>query len=191
MARPRRPNRDEIAAAASRTLTDLIAPGLTVLFCGINPGLYSAAIGHHFGRPGNRFWPTLHRAGFTERLLGPSEERLLLPLGYGITNVVGRASARADELTPEEIYEGGQRLRNKVLKYQPKFLAILGIGVYRTAFGKPTAEVGLQPDTIGDTRIWLLPSPSGLNAHYNQTLVEHYAELRAAAADYLASTGNT
>lgn len=161
-----RPTKADLLAAADKIVPDVIGPGLAVLFCGINPGLYSAATGHHFARPGNRFWPTLHAAGFTSRLLHPSEERELLALGYGITNVVSRASAAADELTDDEIVAGGKRLRTKVKRQAPRFLAVLGVGAYRVAFDKPKATVGPQPDAIGTTRVWVLPNPSGLNAHY-------------------------
>lgn len=178
----RRPTAAELKAAKNKTVPDLIAPGLTVLFCGINPGLYTAAIGHHFGRPGNRFWPTLHAAGFTPRLFDPSEEHELLPLGYGITNVVDRATAAADELNEEEMVAGGEVLRKKVLKFAPKYLAVLGIGAYRVAFDRPKAKIGLQPETVGETRIWLLPSPSGLNAYYQgKDLVKAFRALRKAA----------
>src|SRR5215468_6901491 len=152
---PRKPTPAEIRAAAGKTVRDVTAPGLRVLFCGINPGLYTAAIGHHFGRPGNRFWPTLHSAGFTPRLLDPSEEQELLPLGLGITNVVARATAAADELSEREIVAGGRVLEAKVRKFAPRYLAILGIGAYRVAFARPKAVIGLQPDAIGDTRFWV------------------------------------
>jgi TDG/mug DNA glycosylase family protein len=178
----RRPTQAEIKAARNKTLPDLIAPGLTVLFCGINPGLYTAAIGHHFGRPGNRFWPALHAAGFTPRLFDPSEEHELLALGYGITNVVGRATAAADELSDAEMVAGGEVLRAKVLEFAPLYLAILGIGAYRVAFDRPKAKVGLQPEAVGGTRVWLLPSPSGLNAHYQgKDLAKAFRALRKAA----------
>jgi TDG/mug DNA glycosylase family protein len=176
-----RPTPAELRKAKNKTVPDLIASGLSVLFCGINPGLYTAAIGHHFGRPGNRFWPTLHGAGFTPRLLDPDEEQELLPLGYGITNVVARATAAADELKEKEIVAGGRLLRKKVQKFKPRFLAIIGIGVYRIAFDRPKAAIGLQPDTIGETRVWILPSTSGLNAHYTpKDLVRVFRELREA-----------
>ncbi|WP_439620441.1 G/U mismatch-specific DNA glycosylase [Gemmata sp.] len=185
---PHRPTRAELLAAQDKTLPDVIAPALSVLFCGINPGLYTAAIGHHFGRPGNRFWPTLHAAGFTPRLFDPSEEQQLIPLGYGITNVVARATAAADELTADEMVTGGKRLRRTVLKYAPRFLAILGIGAYRVAFAQPKAKPGLQADPVGPTRVWVLPNPSGLNAHYQAgDLVKVFAELRVAAADSTAT----
>jgi TDG/mug DNA glycosylase family protein len=153
-----------------------------VLFVGINPGLYTAAIGHHFGRPGNRFWPALHAGGFTPRLLSPYEERELLPLGYGITNVVARATATADELTPAELLEGGRRLAAKARRYRPRRLAFLGIGAYRVAFGRPRAALGEQPELVGPSRAWILPNPSGLNAHYQAAdLARLFRELRAAA----------
>jgi TDG/mug DNA glycosylase family protein len=160
----------------------LIARRLKVLFCGINPGLYSAAIGHHFGRPGNRFWPALHAGGFTDRVLSPFEERELLSLGYGITNVAARATASADELTTEELRAGAKILTRKVLRCQPKFLAVLGVGAYRAAFGRPKAIVGPQEHLIGETRLWVLPNPSGLNAHYQPVdLARHFRELNDAA----------
>jgi TDG/mug DNA glycosylase family protein len=178
-----KPTPAEIAAAEGRTLPDVIAPGLDVLFCGINPGLYTAAVQQHFGRPGNRFWPTLHRAGFTPRLFHPSEQHELLKLGYGITNVVARATAAADELTREELKAGAKTLTRKVKKYAPRYLAIVGIGAYRTAFERPKAKLGLQEETIGETRIWVLPNPSGLNANYQAAaLVELFRELRQAVA---------
>ncbi len=179
----KKPTREDLAAAAGKTIPDVIAPNLAILFCGINPGLYTAAVGHHFGRPGNRFWPVLYRAGFTPRLFAPSEQRELLKLGYGITNVVARATTAADELTAEELRDGGQILARKVLRYKPRYLAVVGIGAYRTAFDRPRAKMGLQDETIGATRIWVLPNPSGLNANYRPAeLVELFAELRAAVA---------
>jgi len=168
-----------LLAAADRTVPDVIAPGLKVLFCGINPGLYSAWSGHHFARPGNRFWPALHAGGFTPRLLGPSEERDLLALGYGITNVVRRASAAADELSVEELIAGGRALRARVRRHRPRFLAVLGVGAYRTAFARPKAVLGLQPEPIGETKVWVLPNPSGLNAHYRAAdLAKLFGRLR-------------
>lgn len=161
-----KPTKDEIRAAMNSTMSDIIAPDLQVLFCGINPSLYSAAVGHHFARPGNRFWPTLHQAGFTDRLFSPFEDQDLLKLGYGITNVVDRATATADELAPNELIVGGQQLATKVERYHPKFLAILGISAYRSAFRQPKAVMGKQPDLLGGAIVWVLPNPSGLNAHY-------------------------
>lgn len=148
-------------------MPDLIAPRLRVLFCGINPGLYSGAVGHHFARPGNRFWPALHAGGFTPRVLSPFEERELLELRCGITNFVERATAAADELSAAELVAGAKRLEQKVLEYKPRVLAVLGVGAYRTGFGRKSATVGAQPECIGKTRLWILPNPSGLNAHYH------------------------
>jgi TDG/mug DNA glycosylase family protein len=160
---------------------DVIAPDLRVLFCGINPGLYTAATGYHFARPGNRFWPALYAAGFTRRLLSPAEEHELLTDGYGITNVVARATATAAELSAAEYVEGGRLLKAKVRRYRPKFIAVLGVGAYRTAFDQPKATLGLQPATFGETNVWVLPNPSGLNAHYQpKDLARLFRELRLA-----------
>ena len=178
---PARPTPADLAAAAGKTVRDLIAPGLDVLFVGINPGLYSAAIGHHFGRPGNRFWPALFASGFTPRLLTPYEERQLLPLRLGITNFVPRASARADELTAEELVAGTAVLRQKVKRFKPRFVALLGVTAYRAGFQRPKATTGRQADTIESATAWVLPNPSGLNAHYQaDRLAELFAELKAA-----------
>ena len=182
MAKPWKPTKEQLLAAKDKTVRDVIAPGLRVLFCGINPGLYTAAVGHHFARPGNRFWPALYAAGFTDRLVSPFDERELLKSGYGITNVVMRTTATADGLTREELREGGQQLAAKVKKYGPRVLAILGLGAYRTAFEKPKAIIGRQEEMIGETVIWALPNPSGLNAHYQaKQLGALFSELRAAA----------
>jgi TDG/mug DNA glycosylase family protein len=164
--KPWKPTKEQLLAATEKTVRDVIAPNLRVLFCGINPGLYTAAVGHHFARPGNRFWPTLYASGFTDRLLSPFDEHELLKSGYGITNVVPRTTVSADLLTKEEIIAGGQRLRAKVLRYQPLVLAVLGLGAYRTAFNRPKAIAGRQEDRIGETVLWVLPNPSGLNANY-------------------------
>jgi TDG/mug DNA glycosylase family protein len=178
-----RPTHAELLAAQDKTVPDLIAPGLKILFCGINPGLYSAAVQHHFARPGNRFWPALFAGGLTPRLLSPFEERELLKLRLGITNVVDRASAGADELARDELKAGAARLERKVRKYQPGVLAILGVGAYRVGFGRPEAQVGLQEPTIAATRIWVLPNPSGLNAHYQaEDLAAAFDELRQFAS---------
>ena len=168
----RRPTRAELLAAVDRTVHDVIAPGLRVLFCGINPGLYTAWTGNHF-------WPTLHAAGFTERVYHPSEERLLLARGYGITNLVARTTATAAELAPAEIVAGGERLVEKVRRHTPRVLAVLGVGAYRTAFGRPRAALGLQDDAIDGTAVWVLPNPSGLNANYQLAdLARLFSELR-------------
>ena len=147
-------------------LPDLIAPGLDVLFCGINPGVYSATVGHHFARPGNRFWPALFAAGFTPRLFTGADDRALLPLGCGLTNVVARTSARAAELTPDELRAGARTLRRKLARDRPRFVAFVGLGAYRTAFGRPDATIGAQPDFLHASAVWLLPNTSGLNAHH-------------------------
>jgi TDG/mug DNA glycosylase family protein len=179
----RRPTADELRAAAGKLAPDVIGPGLSVLLCGINPGLYSAAIGHHFGRPGNRFWPALYAGGFTPRLFSPYEDQDLLPLGIGITNVVERASAGEGDLTRAELAAGGETLRAKVGRYRPRCLAVLGVGAYRSAFGRPKAVLGRQPEGIGQTLVWVLPNPSGLNAHYDAAaLARLFGELREAVA---------
>ncbi|MDT5063464.1 MAG: double-stranded uracil-DNA glycosylase [Acidobacteriota bacterium] len=175
----RKPTKEELRAAEGKTVPDLIALPLRVLFCGINPGLYSAATGHHFARPGNRFWPALHHSGFTTQLLSPFDERELLPLGCGITNIVERATAAADELSSDELRTGRKLLEAKVRRYRPKVLAILGISAYRSAFAQPKARLGRQSETIGETVIWILPNPSGLNAHYQpKDLARLFQELR-------------
>lgn len=176
-----RPGAEELAAARGRTVPDVAAPGLRVLFCGINPGLWSGATGQHFARPGNRFWPALHRSGFTPRQLRPEEQLELLGYGLGITNVVARTTAKADELTAEEYRAGGQALVERVERLRPEVLAVLGIGAYRTAFGRRGAVVGRQPEGIGGTEVWVLPNPSGLNAHYTlDGIAEEFRRLREA-----------
>jgi TDG/mug DNA glycosylase family protein len=160
----------------------VIGPDLRVLFCGINPGLYSAATGNHFARPGNRFWPALHAAGFTPRLLRPWEKSLLLEAGYGLTNLVSRATAAADELAPEELVLGAKSLAGKVRRHRPGTVAFLGLGAYRHAFGRPKATLGRQPETLAGASIWVLPSPSGLNANYQlPQLVKLFRTLRKRA----------
>ncbi|MBP0459155.1 G/U mismatch-specific DNA glycosylase [Streptomyces montanisoli] len=186
MARSPRVTPAELEAARGRLVPDVAAPGLRVLFCGINPGLLSAAVGRHFARPGNRFWPVLHLSGFTPRLLRPDEQDELPRYGLGTTNVVARASARADELSDAELREGGDILRAKVERLRPRWLAVAGITAYRTAFGDEfgakKARVGRQDLTIGTTRVWALPNPSGLNAHWTvETMAEEFAALRAAS----------
>ncbi|GAA1253954.1 G/U mismatch-specific DNA glycosylase [Kitasatospora nipponensis] len=199
---PFRPTAEQLAAAHGTTIPDVAAPGLRVLFCGINPGLWSGATGHHFARPGNRFWPALHRSGFTPRQLRPDEQATLLELGLGITNVAPRATAKADELTREELRAGGAALAERVARLRPRVLAILGIGAYRTAFGRPRAVIGRQPEHLGatldaaaraaagiegaadptaGTEVWVLPNPSGLNAHYTpDSLAAEFRTLREA-----------
>jgi TDG/mug DNA glycosylase family protein len=179
METPWRPTKVQCLAAHGKRVPDIIAPNLKVLFCGINPGLYSAALQHHFARPGNRFWPALAAAGFTPRVLSPFEEAELLPLGYGITNIVDCATAGADELEPSEFKPAARRLIAKVRKFKPLVLAVLGVGAYRLAFDDAKAQVGPQEQTIGSTRLWVLPNPSGLNAHYQPSaLARCFAALR-------------
>jgi double-stranded uracil-DNA glycosylase len=177
-----RPTRAEVAAAAGREIADVVAPGLCVLFCGINPGLYSAATGHHFARPGNRFWPALHQSGFTGRQLLPNEQGELLRLGLGITNIVARSTARAEELSKEELVGGGRLLAAKVAALHPGWLAVIGLTAYRTAFGLPRATVGRQEITIGGAPVWVLPNPSGINASWTPaSLAAEFGRLREAA----------
>jgi double-stranded uracil-DNA glycosylase len=176
-----RPSPADLAAAHGRGIPDVIAPDLTVLFCGINPGLWSAATGHHFARPGNRFWPALHRGGFTPRQLCPDEQTELLGYGLGITNVVNRGTARADELTSAELVAGGRALATRLRQYRPAWLAVLGIGAYRVAFGKPRVALGRQSEPVAGVPVWLLPNPSGLNAHFTlERLAAEFALLREA-----------
>jgi TDG/mug DNA glycosylase family protein len=176
-----KPTSAQILAARGKKMPDVIASGLRILFCGINPSLYSAAVGHHFARPGNRFWPTLHAAGFTDRLFSPFEDYRLLERGYGITNVVGRATATAAELDDSELVRGGKALARKVARYGPKVVAVLGVSAYRAAFSEKKAAVGRQGRRLGEAEIWVLPNPSGLNAHYRlEDLARLYREMRLA-----------
>lgn len=163
---PRSPSRAELLAAAGKKVPDVVAPGLAVIFCGINPGLWSAAVGHHFARPGNRFWKVLHAAGFTDELLAPSEERRLLAVGVGVTNLASRATASAAELGRDELRRGRRNLERKARRWRPGVIAFLGLTAYRTAFDRPGALVGEQPEQLDATRLWLLPNPSGAQAYY-------------------------
>lgn len=179
LSREWRPIKAQLQAAKDATIPDVIAPDLDVLFVGINPSLYSAAVGHHFARPGNRFWPALHQAGFTDRQLSPFEDRKLLDVGCGVTNFVERATARADELSEDELREGAERLRQKVGRFMPRCVAIVGIGAYRTGFDQKHAQVGPQDSPLENARLWVLPNPSGLNAHYQLAdLAAVFAALR-------------
>ena len=179
-----RPSPADLEAARNRTIPDVLPlPGqpLNVLFCGINPSLYSAATGWHFARPGNRFWPALHLSGFTPRLLTPAEQDLLPGYGLGITNLVARATAQAAELDPAELQAGSERLAALVAGRRPRVLAVAGVTAYRTAFGHPRAAVGPQPDPLAAARVWVLPNPSGLNAHITAPkLAELMKEMRDA-----------
>jgi TDG/mug DNA glycosylase family protein len=152
---------------------------LNVVFCGINPGLYSAAVGHHFAHPSNRFWKVLHQSGFTPQQLEPSQDLQLPKHGLGLTNIVARPSASAKELSKEELIQGRDSLERKIQKYQPQVLGFLGLGAYRQAFQQPKSAIGLQAHLIGGSRVWLLPNPSGLNAHYTiQDLTDLFRHLR-------------
>ncbi|MEV7803376.1 G/U mismatch-specific DNA glycosylase [Microbispora sp. NPDC088329] len=173
------PTKADLEAARNATIEDVLGPGLDVLFCGINPSLYSAATGHHFARPGNRFWPALHLSGLVPRRLAPSDQRLLPSYGLGITNIVARATARADELTQEELREGGARLARLVEEVRPRVLAVAGVSAYRVAFARPAARIGPQEETIGGAALWVLPNPSGLNAHWRlDAIAAEMARLR-------------
>lgn len=181
MSTPLKPSPEQLQAAQGKTIPDVLARDLDVLFVGINPSLYSAAIGHHFGRPGNRFWPALYRSGFTPYLLSPFEDQKLLDWKLGLTNLVARATARADELDSQELILGAAQLLQKVRRHRPRVMALLGVTAYRTAWQKPEATLGEQPEPIDQTRVWVLPNPSGLNAHYQlDELAKLFQEVRAA-----------
>jgi len=189
---PWKPTKAQLLAAHNRLVPDLAAENLIVLFAGINPGLYTAAIGHHFGRPGNRFWPALHGGGFTPRLFSPFEESLLLDLEFGITNIVQRATARADELTADELRAGARRLEAKVKRWRPTVVAFVGIGPYRIVSGIKDARVGLQKARFGGSHAWILPNPSGLNAHYlPAALAQLFGDLRVWAIAHHGRGRNT
>ena len=179
-----RPSKQDLAAAYDTTLPDLVAPGLRVLLVGINPSLWSGWSGRHFGRPSNRLWTTLHEAGLTPRRLAPEDTAEILAAGIGITNLVARATARADELSDDEIRAGVPRLEATVRQWRPRAVAVLGVSAYRVAFARPKAVVGRQPGGFESALLWVLPNPSGLNAHYQQpALSAEYAALRAALDD--------
>lgn len=177
-----KPTKADLAAAHGKRVPDIIAPDLKVLFVGINPGLYTAAIGHHFGRPGNRFWPALHAGGFTKQLVSPFDEHKLLARGYGITNLVSRATNMADELDVDELRKGARKLIKKVQRFAPRVVAVLGLTSYRVAFQQPRAKLGPQEETIAGVHTWLLPNPSGVNAHFTpKDYAWLFRKLRAAA----------
>ncbi len=177
-----KPTKAQLFAAYGKRIPDVIAPRLNVLFVGINPGLYSGAVGHHFARPGNRFWPVLNKAGFTERQFSPFEERELLKHGYGITNIVKKSTAMASELGRVELEKGGRGLKAKVRRYRPRVVAVLGLEAFRIAFGNPNALFGPQEQCIGPSRLWVLPNPSGLNASYQiPALSRMFRKVRKAA----------
>jgi TDG/mug DNA glycosylase family protein len=181
--RSARPTPKQLQEAIHHKLPDVIAPGLRVLFCGINPGLYSTAARHHFARPGNRFWPALHAAGFTPSLFQPSQDAEMLQFGLGITNIVARTTASAGQLTKDELLRGAGILRRKLARFRPAVLAVVGLGAYRLAFSRPDAVVGLQQDLVASTQVWLLPNTSGLNAHHQPgELARLFRELRTFTA---------
>jgi TDG/mug DNA glycosylase family protein len=181
-ARPR-PTRADLLAARGATIPDVIGPGLAVLFCGINPSLYSAAVGHHFARPGNRFWKALHLAGFTDRVLSPFEDRLLAAHGLGLTNLVDRATATAAELGKAELRAGARRLEVKAARWKPAFVAVVGVSAYRIGFERPGVALGPASEPAGGCPVWILPNPSGLNAHYQlDALAEAYRALARASS---------
>lgn len=176
------PSKAELEDARGRTIPDVLGPGLDVVFVGINPGLWSGAVGHHFARPGNRFWKALHWSGFTDRLLAPNEDSTLLERNLGLTNLVARTTARADELSADEIRSGARELEQRLAPFRPRFVAVLGVGAYRSGFAKPGAALGPQGDSLGESRLWVLPNPSGLNAHHQlDDLTERFRVLREAA----------
>lgn len=176
-----RPTPAQLEAARDVLIPDVIAPDLKVLFCGINPGLWSGAVSRHFARPGNRFWPALHASGFTPELFTSARQDELLALGLGISNVVDRTTARADELSVEEYREGARILTAKAAEYRPAWIAIVGITAYRTAFERRTAQIGPQDARIADSRVWALPNPSGLNARWTiPKLAEAFRAFRLA-----------
>ena len=179
-----KPTKAQLLAAHGKRLPDVIAPHLMVLFVGINPGLYSGAVGHHFARPGNRFWPALHKAGFTERQFSPFEERELLKHGYGITNIVNQSTAAASDLSRVELEKGGRLLRAKIRRCRPRVVAVLGLEAFRIAFGQPKARFGLQEERIGPSRLWVLPNPSGLNASYQLPALSRLFRKVRQAAEY-------
>jgi TDG/mug DNA glycosylase family protein len=187
MIRPPRPTKADLEAAHGKTLRDVLAPDLDIVFVGINPGLYTAAIGHHFGRPGNRFWKALHRAGLTDRLLEPWEDGTLPERGMGVTNLVARATASAAELRPDELAAGASALRRKLRRYRPRVVAFLGLDAYRCAFGSRQAHIGRRAEPLEGAVVWVLPNPSGLNASYQ---LPDFERLFGALRDDLA-TGNT
>lgn len=187
--------RAELESFRNATLPDLLGPEVRLLFVGINPGLWTAAVQAHFSRRGNRFYPALYRAGITEYLIDASggfaeqDREYLLTRGIGITNLVARATARADELSAAELVEGGRDLEARVARSRAKVVAVLGITAYRQAFTKPKASVGKQPKTLGGAELWVVPNPSGLNAHSSlSALAEAYREVALAAGLPLSAT---
>jgi TDG/mug DNA glycosylase family protein len=178
------PSKAELEAARGRTIPDVLGSDLEVVFVGINPGLWSGAVGHHFARPGNRFWKALQGSRFTDRLLSPLEDATLLKRNLGLTNLVARTTATANELDADEIRAGAQKLEDRLSPLHPRFVAVLGIGAYRTGFGRRDGALGSQDEDLNGARLWVLPNPSGLNAHYQlDDLTERFRTLRDAVAE--------
>lgn len=193
------PLQSTATAAGTEAMAELgpiLGPGLRVLFVGINPSLRSAEVGHHFARPGNRFWSTLHSAGYTPRRLRPDEDSELPVHGVGVTNIASRPTREAAELTPDELRQGALELERIVGRDRPGLVAVVGLTAYRTAFGRPQAQLGLQPDEVAGRPVWVLPNPSGLNAHYKPAdFARLYAEARLfaerlAGSDHRSRTGS-
>jgi len=162
----RAPTRKDLEAARDRSVPDVLGPGLELVFVGINPGLFSAAVGHHFARPGNRFWKALHLAGITDHVWSPFDDGSLPGIGIGITNIVGRPTATAAELSTGELRDGRRALGTKIRRFRPAAVAILGVTAYRFGFDRPKASLGLQDEHFVGARLWVLPNPSGRNAHH-------------------------
>lgn len=180
-AQPWKPTKEQRLAAVAKTVPDLLRPGLDCVFVGINPGLYSGAVGHHFAGPGNGFWPAMFAGGFTPRLFTAFDEAALLDDNYGITNLVARTTATADQLSKDEIREGGAQLRDKAERFAPRFIAMVGLTSFRIAFARPKAVIGSQPERLGPSQVWLLPNPSGLNTHHPPAVMAQlFRELHAA-----------
>jgi len=178
------PSKTELQDARGRTIPDVLGPDLDVVFVGINPGLWSGAVGHHFARPGNRFWKALYGSGFTDRLLSPFDDASLLDRNLGVTNLVARTTARADDLSGDEMWRGARELEERLAQLRPRFVAVLGIGAYRTGFGRRDAALGPQEHDLGASRLWVLPNPSGLNAHHQlDDLTGRFRALRDAARE--------
>ncbi len=176
-------SRAELESYADATVPDLVGPGLRLLFVGINPGLWTAATQTHFAHPGNRFYPALLAAGIIDRPIDrgtgmtDDDRRYLIERGIGITNIVRRATAKASELSTEELHAGGDHLRAFVREHVPPVVAVAGITAYRTAFAQPKAVMGEQPDPFEGTRLFVVPNPSGLNAHETvATIADAYRE---------------
>ena len=183
-----RPTPDELISAEGRLIPEVIGPGVRYLFVGINPGLWSGATGHHFARPGNRFWPTLHGAGLTPRLLAPDDDATLMALGIGITNLVNRATAKASQVSDDELRAGAARLRITVERHRPMAVAVLGVSAYRVAFAHPAAAIGRVAEPLAGAQLWILPNPSGLNAHYQlPQLIDLFGAFRESVAAPAAS----